>query len=152
MSEKRTEWIPLTLDEAYAEIDRKALSVKTLIDEIKSLIEENPPEIFHDIHGQQALHLVLRDSLLSVDAFYIEIALRDLDDKRDNGIKIDEDKWMLGRAALMAADDTKVALRESGYIVESTFETIDKEDASNSLKVIKDEYQKEFQKFEGYRK
>lgn len=152
MSEKRTRWKPLTLEEAYTEIDDKVASVRELIDEIEVLTKKNPPEMFRNINSQQAMHLVLRDGLLTIDAFNIEIALRDLDDKRDEGITIDEEKWMLGRAALMAAEDTKVALRESGYIVEpQNISPISKEDLTCSIKVIKDEYRKEMQKFESFK-
>lgn len=114
--EKEVRWVPMTIAEAYKTIDEKVESTRGLLDELEQYLLAFPDPALKDIRSGPAMLVIVQDQLLQIDAFTIEMALRDLDEKRNQGCRINEDIYMLGRSAMMAADDMRASLRETGVI------------------------------------
>ena len=132
----------MTRAEAYKTIDEKTEAIRGWIDELEQYLLASPDPALKDIRSRQAMLVIIQDQLLQIDAFTIEVALRDLDEKRNQGCEINEDIYMLGRSAMIAADDMRASLRETGVIPDPIITTTE----MNKMEAIRaiDDIQHEF--------
>lgn len=132
--------ITMTLEDTYKEIEVRIQSIKEEIDDIQSLIDNNDFTVLSDVMRPETLRLTINDALLQVDAFTLEQDIRQLDiRKNQHGQKIDEDIQMRARAAMLAANDLRLSLKESGYLSDEKQEP-DKEAMQETISIIKNEF------------